>query len=72
MPNVIAAASKPNNTCLKPENQMLFPVNKVIAEPIKNNPIALQITLIIMAIFPSRNMKGNTGINAPTAKSINE
>jgi hypothetical protein len=34
IPNVIAAAVNPKITCLKPENQILLPVNKVIAEPI--------------------------------------
>lgn len=49
IPNVMAAAIKPNRTCLKPENQILFPVNKVILAPIKNNPQALRIVLKIMA-----------------------
>jgi hypothetical protein len=63
IPNVTAAAASPNITCRKPENQILFPVNKVIADPIKNKPIALQATLIIMAVKPLVNMKGATVVS---------
>jgi hypothetical protein len=72
MPNVIAAAINPNKTCLKPENQMLLPVNKVMAAPIKNNPAALPITLNIMAGMPEVNINGITGITAPTANNTKE
>jgi hypothetical protein len=31
IPNVMAAAAKPNITCLNPDRQTFFPVNNVIA-----------------------------------------
>ena len=52
IPNVMAAAIRPNNTCRNPEYQILFPVNNVMADPIKNNPMALAATLIKMAVTP--------------------
>lgn len=72
MLNVIAAATRPNNTCLKPENHTDLPVNKVMAEPIKNKPAALAITLMTMAMKPLIKKKGNTGMMAPIEKSIKE
>jgi hypothetical protein len=41
----VAAAANPKITCRKPEYQTFFPVNKVIAAPIKNKPTALNPTL---------------------------
>ena len=72
IPKVTAAAANPKSTCRKPENQMLLPVNRVIAEPIKNNPMLLTITLITMAGMPFVNMKGNTGMMAPMENKIKE
>lgn len=72
IPKVTAAAARPNNTCRKPENQMLLPVNKVMAEPIRNKPSALPATLITMAVVPVVKKNGMTGITAPMAKRINE
>jgi hypothetical protein len=72
IPKVIAAAISPNTTCLKPENQMLLPVNKVMADPIKNKPAALLTTLIIIALVPLVNINGITGITAPMANNIKE
>ena len=45
-------------TCLRPEYQMLFPVNNVMAEPIKNNPIELEIALAIIAGIPLKKKNG--------------
>ncbi len=72
MPNVTAAAARPNNTCLNPEYHTFFPVNNVIAAPIRNNPAALIETLIRMAFIPFVNMNGMTGITAPIEKRIKE
>ncbi len=68
----MAAATSPNNTCRNPEYQILLPVNKVIAAPIKNSPKALEKTLIKMAEFPFKNIKGKTGMMAPTANNTKE
>ena len=68
----MAAAISPNITWRKPENQIFLPVNKVIAEPIKNKPAALPATLIAMATVPVAKKNGKTGITAPIAKRINE
>ena len=43
-----------------------------MAEPIKNKPATLPITLITIAVRPYVNINGITGITAPTANSINE
>jgi hypothetical protein len=62
---VIAAAASPNPTCLSPENQILFPVNNVMADPIKNKPNALAIVLNTIAFIPVVNINGKTGMIAP-------
>ena len=63
IPKVMAAASNPKITCLKPEYQMLFPVNKVIAEPIKNKPTELEMALAIIAGVPLKKKQGLTDNN---------
>ena len=68
----MAAAISPNSTWRNPENQILLPVNSVIADPIKNNPAALHPTLIIIAVMPDAKKKGITGIIAPIAKRVKE
>ena len=70
IPKVMAAAASPNMTCRMPECQILLPVKSVMAAPITNKPIALAAALIRMAVVPLRNIKGNTGMMAPMAKSI--
>ena len=55
---MIAAANNPKITCLKPEYQMLFPVKSVMAEPIKNKPIELEIALAIIAGVPPKKKNG--------------
>ena len=72
MPKVTAAAANPKSTCLIPENQILFPVNNVIAEPMRNSPRLLAITLITIAGMPFVNRKGITGIMAPIENKIKE
>lgn len=72
IPKVIAAAANPNITCLNPEYHTFLPVNNVIAEPMINNPKALQITLITTALKPLEKMNGKTGITAPIENKINE
>ena len=64
IPKVIAAANKPNSTCRKPENQILLPVNNVMAEPIKNSPIVLNPILQYIAVAPLVIKNGPTGIQA--------
>ena len=68
----MAAAIRPNNTCRNPEYQILFPVNNVMADPIKNNPVALAATLMIIAVMPVVNIKGITGITAPIPNNMND
>ena len=68
----MAAASNPKITCLKPEYQMLFPVNKVIAEPIKNKPTELEMALAIIAGVPLKKKNGNNGNIAPMANKTKE
>ena len=51
---------------------MLFPVNSVIAEPIKNKPIELEIALAIIAGVPPKKKNGKSGKTAPIANNINE
>ena len=58
----MAAAVKPKKTCLAPEYQIVFPVNSVIAEPIKNKPIALSNALTNTAAIPLKKKNGITGI----------
>jgi hypothetical protein len=72
IPNVIAAAANPKNTCLAPEYQTFLPVNKVIAPPIRKSPTELAIVLKIIAFSPVVNINGNTGIMAPIEKRTNE
>ena len=72
IPNVMAAAANPKITCLKPENHTFLPVNKVIADPIKNNPVPLIHTLKMIAFIPLVIIKGITGITAPMAKRMKE
>lgn len=69
---VIAAAKRPKMTCLIPENQTLFPVNSVIAEPIRNKPTALNPALKTIAFVPLQKKNGITGMIAPTAKRKND
>jgi hypothetical protein len=68
----MAAAAKPNSTCRNPENQRLFPVNNVIAEPIKNKPMELRATLKAMAGMPFMKIKGITGMIAPMLNNTKE
>jgi hypothetical protein len=70
--NVIAAAANPNDTWRKPENQKFLPVNNVIATPIRNNPNALTITLVTIAIAPVINRKGDNGMIAPIENNMKE
>ena len=72
IPKVIAAAAKPKKTCRNPENQTFFPVNKVMAAPIINNPRALNTVLRTIALTPSVNMKGKTGITAPIPNKMKD
>jgi hypothetical protein len=72
MPNVTAAAASPNNTCRIPEYHTFFPVNNVIAAPIKNKPTALRPALNIIALKPLVNINGITGIMAPMVNRMNE
>ena len=51
---------------------MLFPVNNVMAEPIKNNPIELEIALAIIAGIPLKKKNGKSGNMAPIANNTNE
>jgi hypothetical protein len=61
IPNVMAAASSPKITCRKPEYQTDFPVNNVIAAPIRNNPNALRLAQAIIACIPSIKKNGSDG-----------
>lgn len=68
----MAAAASQKNTCLAPEYQTFFPVNKVMAPPIRKSPTELATVLKTIALNPVVNINGNTGIIAPIAKRINE
>lgn len=72
IPKVIAAAARPKITCRIPEYQMLFPVNNVMAPPMRNNPTALIPALASIASVPVMNMKGMTGSMAPMANNTKE
>ena len=51
---------------------MLFPVKSVMAEPIKNKPIELDIALAIIAGVPHKKKNGNSGKMAPIANNTKE
>ena len=72
MPNVIAAAINPKMIWRNPEYHKFFPVNRVIAPPIINNPRVLSAMLRMMAWKPVVNINGKTGIIPPMVNIINE
>ena len=71
-PNVIAAASNPSNTCRPPDLSSDAPVVSVIPIPTMNKPRMPRNKLTSTAIHPLPKANGNTGMAAPTAKSMNE
>ena len=68
----MAAAANPKITCRIPEYQKFFPVNKVIAEPIRNNPKPLKIVLTRIAFMPTKKKNGAKGMIAPMANNKKE